>query len=191
MSRVAYVNGRYLPLRNATVHIEDRGYQFGDGVYEVCEVRGGRPIDERRHMARLKRSLDELRIRAPAVVCRAACRAARSDREKPHRLRHRLPANHPRRSAARPCLSSAGRGAESGGDRAYSQQGAQRDAGRQGHRGRSACRTTAGAVSTSRRSASCPMCWRGRPPSSKARATPGSSIRTAPSPKALRPMPGS
>ncbi len=47
------------------VHIEDRGYQFGDGVYEVCEVRGGRLIDERRHLARLQRSLGELRIRMP------------------------------------------------------------------------------------------------------------------------------
>jgi D-alanine transaminase len=65
MSRVAYVNGRYLPMRSAFVHIEDRGYQFGDGVYEVCEVRDGRLIDERRHLARLQRSLDELRIRAP------------------------------------------------------------------------------------------------------------------------------
>ena len=52
-------------MRSAMVHIEDRGYQFGDGVYEVCEVREGRLIDERRHLARLKRSLDELRIRAP------------------------------------------------------------------------------------------------------------------------------
>ncbi len=65
MSRYAYVNGRYLPFRDAKVHIEDRGYQFGDGVYEVCEVRGGRLIDERRHMVRLQRSLDALRIRAP------------------------------------------------------------------------------------------------------------------------------
>jgi D-alanine transaminase len=65
MSRIAYVNGRYLPMRGAFVHIEDRGYQFGDGVYEVCEVREGRLIDERRHLARLTRSLNELRIRAP------------------------------------------------------------------------------------------------------------------------------
>jgi D-alanine transaminase len=65
MSRIAYVNGRYLPMRNAMVHIEDRGYQFADGVYEVCEVRGGRLIDERRHLARLQRSLGELRIRLP------------------------------------------------------------------------------------------------------------------------------
>jgi D-alanine transaminase len=65
MSRIAYVNGRYLPLAAAAVSIEDRGYQFADGVYEVCEVRGGRLIDERRHLARLKRSLDEMRIRMP------------------------------------------------------------------------------------------------------------------------------
>ena len=65
MSRIAYVNGRYLPMRAAMVHVEDRGYQFADGVYEVCEVRGGRLIDERRHMARLVRSLNELRIRMP------------------------------------------------------------------------------------------------------------------------------
>jgi D-alanine transaminase len=65
MSRIAYVNGRYLPFRDAKVHVEDRGYQFADGVYEVCEVRGGRLIDERRHIERLKRSLGELRIRLP------------------------------------------------------------------------------------------------------------------------------
>jgi D-alanine transaminase len=65
MSRIAYVNGRYRPHRAAMVHIEDRGYQFADGVYEVCEVRGGRLVDERRHMERLRRSLGELRIAPP------------------------------------------------------------------------------------------------------------------------------
>ena len=65
MSKIAYVNGRYLPLRHALVHVEDRGYQFGDAVYEVCEVRQGRLIDERRHLERLKRSLDALQIRLP------------------------------------------------------------------------------------------------------------------------------
>jgi D-alanine transaminase len=65
MSRIAYVNGRYLPFRQAKIHVEDRGYQFSDGVYEVCEVRGGRLIDERRHLERLTRSLGELRIRMP------------------------------------------------------------------------------------------------------------------------------
>jgi D-alanine transaminase len=63
--RFAYVNGRYRRYGEASVHIEDRGYQFADGVYEVCEVRGGRIIDERRHMARLARSLAELAIEAP------------------------------------------------------------------------------------------------------------------------------
>jgi D-alanine transaminase len=65
MSRVAYVNGRYLPFAKATVHVEDRGYQFSDGVYEVCEVRGGRLVDEPMHMRRLQRSLGELKIAMP------------------------------------------------------------------------------------------------------------------------------
>jgi D-alanine transaminase len=47
------------------VHIEDRGYQFADGIYEVCEVRAGRLIDARRHLERLQRSASELRIRLP------------------------------------------------------------------------------------------------------------------------------
>jgi D-alanine transaminase len=66
MSRIVYVNGRYLPRREAKVDIEDRGYQFSDGVYEVCEVRGGRLVDESLHLARLRRSLHELRIPMPA-----------------------------------------------------------------------------------------------------------------------------
>ena len=65
MSRIVYVNGRYVPHRAAMVHVEDRGYQFSDGVYEVCEVRGGRMVDQRRHLERLQRSLGELRIRPP------------------------------------------------------------------------------------------------------------------------------
>lgn len=83
MSRIAYVNGRYLPLRRATVDIEDRGYLFADGVYEVCVVRNGRLIDEGRHMRRLARSLGELRIRWPmapaalAVVVREVIRRNR------------------------------------------------------------------------------------------------------------------
>src|SRR5664279_1230158 len=65
MSRIAYVNGRYLPRAQATVAIEDRGFQFADGVYEVCEVRGGRLVDERRHMARLDRSLRAIGMARP------------------------------------------------------------------------------------------------------------------------------
>ena len=65
MLRIAYVNGRYRAYRDATVHIEDRGYQFSDGVYEVCEVRDGHLIDERRHVQRLHRSLEALHMAAP------------------------------------------------------------------------------------------------------------------------------
>ena len=65
MSRIAYVNGRYVPHRDAMVHIEDRGYQYADAVYEVCEVAGGRLVDSTRHFDRLERSLSELRIRQP------------------------------------------------------------------------------------------------------------------------------
>mgnify|MGYP003700428021 CR=1 FL=1 len=65
MSRVAYVNGRYTPLREASVHIEDRGYQFADGIYEVCIVVGGRFYDFDGHFERYERSLRELRMAAP------------------------------------------------------------------------------------------------------------------------------
>lgn len=67
MSRIAYVNGRYLPHRGASVHIEDRGYQFGDGVYEVIAVHRGRLVDEEGHLIRLDRSLRELRIQWPVA----------------------------------------------------------------------------------------------------------------------------
>ena len=65
MSRVAYVNGAYAPHGRAVVHIEDRGYQFGDGVYEVWAVFGGRLADAEGHFARLRRSLGELQIAPP------------------------------------------------------------------------------------------------------------------------------
>lgn len=65
MSRIAYVNGRYVPHRSAHVHIEDRGYQFSDGVYEVIAVNRGRIIDGAAHLDRLERSLRELRIAMP------------------------------------------------------------------------------------------------------------------------------
>ena len=65
MSRIVYVNGRYVPYAQAAVHVEDRGFQFADGIYEVCEVRNGHLVDEARHMARLGRSLAELQIAQP------------------------------------------------------------------------------------------------------------------------------
>jgi D-alanine transaminase len=62
MSRIAYVDGSYRPHREAAVHIEDRGFQFADGVYEVIAVRHAKLIDAPLHFARLRRSLGELRI---------------------------------------------------------------------------------------------------------------------------------
>jgi D-alanine transaminase len=65
MSRWAYVNGRYLPHANAAVHIEDRGFQFADSVYEYFAVFGGGLADAEGHFERLWRSLSELRIDRP------------------------------------------------------------------------------------------------------------------------------
>ncbi|WP_374599232.1 D-amino-acid transaminase [Brevundimonas sp.] len=65
MSRVAYVNGQYHPHGQAMVHVEDRGFQFADGVYEVWSIFDGRMADFDGHMTRLHRSLNELRIDIP------------------------------------------------------------------------------------------------------------------------------
>lgn len=67
MTRCVYVNGRYLPYRDATIHIEDRGFQFGDAVYEVIEVRGAKLVDDERHLTRLAWSLDQLGIAQPVT----------------------------------------------------------------------------------------------------------------------------
>jgi D-alanine transaminase len=86
MSRIAYVDGRYLPHRLAGVHIEDRGYQFADGIYEVLAVSSGHLVDEARHLARLGRSLAALQIAAPmsdtalgVVICEVIRRNGVSD----------------------------------------------------------------------------------------------------------------
>jgi D-alanine transaminase len=65
MSRIAYVNGRYVPQSHAQVAIEDRGYLFSDGVYDVIPVHRGRLAFADRHLDRLERSLKELRIAQP------------------------------------------------------------------------------------------------------------------------------
>jgi D-alanine transaminase len=62
MSRTAYVNGQYLPASRAAVSIEDRGFQFADGVYEVCAVFAGQLLDLEGHLVRLARSCRELKI---------------------------------------------------------------------------------------------------------------------------------
>ena len=88
MARYAYVNGRYVDHRDATVHIEDRGYQLADGVYEVVGVRDGRLIDEGPHIDRLDRSLRELRIGWP--VSRAALGFVMRELMRRNRLRDGL-----------------------------------------------------------------------------------------------------
>ena len=65
MPRLAYVNGRIAPLADAAVSIEDRGYQFADGVYEVCAVLAGKLLDWPGHLERLARSRQALKIGAP------------------------------------------------------------------------------------------------------------------------------
>ena len=62
MPQLAYVNGRILPLADASLHVEDRGTQFGDAVYEVCAVMNGQILDWQPHLVRLRRNLDELGI---------------------------------------------------------------------------------------------------------------------------------
>ena len=82
-SRIAYVNGRYLPHKNAFVHIEDRGYQFGDGVYEVVLVLNKNLIDFECHYTRLKRSLSEILLDLPiseTVIKQIFKRLVRSNR---------------------------------------------------------------------------------------------------------------
>jgi D-alanine transaminase len=85
LSRFAYVNGRYLRLAEASVSIEDRGYQFADAVYEVWAVLGGRLADHQGHMDRLERSLAELRI--PMPMSRAALDAVLHETVRRNRVR--------------------------------------------------------------------------------------------------------
>ncbi len=99
MSRIIYVNGRYVPYADATVHVEDRGFQFADGVYEVCEVRGARVIDEVRHLARLSRSLRELEIAPP--MSDACLRVVLSEVLRRNRVREGLVYLQVTRGAAR------------------------------------------------------------------------------------------
>ena len=65
VGRTAYVNGRYMPHAQAGVHIEDRGLQFGDAIYEVVGVAAGRFLDEEEHLDRLERSLREIGMAMP------------------------------------------------------------------------------------------------------------------------------
>ena len=88
MSRQAYVNGRFVPHGQAVVHIEDRGYQLADGVYEVWAVFGGKLSDSEGHFTRLWRSLDELRI--PHPMGRAALELVLKEALRRNRVREGL-----------------------------------------------------------------------------------------------------
>ncbi|MEQ8817905.1 MAG: D-amino-acid transaminase [Thalassobaculum sp.] len=85
MSRIAYVNGRYVPHADAAVHVEDRGYQFADGVYEVVLIFDGAMVDEIPHLDRLDRSLRELRIVEP--MSRPALRSVMRELLRRNRIR--------------------------------------------------------------------------------------------------------
>lgn len=63
MTRISYLNGQFLPHEQCMVHIEDRGFQFADGAYEVTLFENGRLIDGEPHLNRLMRSLRELNIK--------------------------------------------------------------------------------------------------------------------------------
>lgn len=82
--RIAYVNGRYLPHRHATVHVEDRGLQFADSIYEVCAVLDGKLMDEQGHLDRLERSLGALGINMP--IARGALRVVMREMIRRNRL---------------------------------------------------------------------------------------------------------
>ncbi|MEO1251003.1 MAG: D-amino-acid transaminase [Pseudomonadota bacterium] len=103
MAKIAYVNGQYVRQDEARVHIEDRGYQFADGVYEVCLFIAGRFWDFEGHLDRLERSLRELRMAAP--LSRAALKVVMGELVRRNRLGDALvylqvtrgvaPRNHP------------------------------------------------------------------------------------------------
>ena len=66
MSDIVYLGGAWLPRAQAVVSVDDRGFLFGDGVYEVIRVIEGRYLDGERHFRRLDRSLAELELPDPA-----------------------------------------------------------------------------------------------------------------------------
>src|SRR5437868_11366848 len=68
MPEWCWLNGQVLPLADAKVSVEDRGFQFADGVYEAVRVYGGKPFALREHLDRLKRSAEAIFIRPPLSI---------------------------------------------------------------------------------------------------------------------------
>lgn len=124
MSRTVYVNGRYQPYADAAVHVEDRGFQFADGVYEVIAIVGGRLVDADGHLDRLDRSLGELRIAAPVsrrVLGHIIAETARRNRVRVGSVYIQITRGAARRdfrfpAAARPSLVVIARPSAVGGD---------------------------------------------------------------------------
>ena len=85
MSRIAYIDGVYQPLNMPGILVEDRGYQFADGVYEVCAIRGGKLLDEARHLDRLDYSLAALDM--PPPMSRAALQQVMRETLRRNRVR--------------------------------------------------------------------------------------------------------
>ena len=192
MPRIAYVNGRYVAHADAAVHIEDRGYQFADGVYEVCEVARGFIVDMTRHLDRLDRSLS----RTPDRLADDAGGARRSI------MREVIRRNHVRnglvylqvtRGVARRdhVFPAAGTRAVAGGHRQDDRSRGMRPRRPSRHQGHHRAGEPLGPRRHQDRR---PAAQRAGPPAgqgSRARRRPGSSMPTARSRKGLRPMPGS
>src|SRR6185436_7760136 len=68
MTELVWFNGEVIPMSEARVGVEDRGFQFADGVYEVLRIYNGRPFTLAEHMARLKRSCEGLKLALPMSV---------------------------------------------------------------------------------------------------------------------------
>jgi D-alanine transaminase len=85
MSRIAYIDGVYQPLNMPGILVEDRGYQFADGVYEVCAIRSGKLLDEARHLDRLDYSLAALDM--PPPMSRAALQQVMRETLRRNRVR--------------------------------------------------------------------------------------------------------
>ncbi|WFU42429.1 D-amino-acid transaminase [Bradyrhizobium sp. CB82] len=68
MDSIAYVNGSFVPLSDAKISVLDRGFLFADGIYEVAAVLDGKLVDNASHLARLERSVGEIKLKLPETV---------------------------------------------------------------------------------------------------------------------------
>jgi D-alanine transaminase len=112
MPNIAYVNGRYLPLSRATVSVEDRGFQFGDGIYELIRTYDGRIFQLDYHLRRLRNSAEAIGLKMPYPAARWKFILAEMNRRCGYRsaklyiqiTRGTAPRNHPFPENARPTV---------------------------------------------------------------------------------------